>query len=44
MNDLSSTATTRWISRLGLALTAVVVGVYLAAMITDLAWDAGLLP
>jgi hypothetical protein len=44
MNDLSSTATTRWISRLGLALTAVVVGAYFAAMIADLAWDVGLLP
>ena len=44
MSDRSSTATTLWISRLGLALTAVVVGVYFATMIADLAWDALLLP
>lgn len=44
MSYRTSTATARWISRLGLALTAVVVGVYFATMIADLAWDALLLP
>ena len=44
MSDRSTTAAARWISRLGLALTAVVVGVYFATMIADLAWEALLLP
>ena len=44
MSDHSPAATNRWISRLGLALTAVIVGAYFVAMIADLAWDARLLP
>ena len=44
VSEHSHAMTTRWISRLGLALTVVIVGAYFAAMIADSAWDPGFLP
>ena len=43
MNELNSAAPTQWTVRLGLTVMAIVVGVYFVLLMTDVAWDVGLL-
>jgi hypothetical protein len=44
MSELYSAAPTQWTERLGLAVMAIVVGAYFVMLMTDVAWDVGLLP